>query len=47
MKLKIKPDSGSRIIDVKINGVSLGTVNTLSIRQIMDNYSIEIVFGPA
>ena len=44
--MKIKPDAGYRIIDVKINGVSLGAVNTLSIKQIMDNYSIEIVFGP-
>jgi len=44
--LKIKPDAGYEIIDVKINGVSLGAVNTLSIKQILDNYSIEIVFGP-
>ena len=44
--MKIKPDAGYRIIDVKINGVSLGAVNTLSIKQMMDNYSIEIVFGP-
>jgi hypothetical protein len=44
--LKIQPDAGSRIIDVKINGVSLGAVNTLSIKQMLDNYSIEIVFGP-
>ena len=44
--LKISPDAGYRIIDVKINGVSLGAVNTLSVKQIMDSYSIEIVFGP-
>ena len=31
--LKIKPDSGSKIVGVKINGVSLGAVNSLTLKK--------------
>ena len=44
--LKIKPDSGSKIVGVKINGVSLGAVNSLTLKNIISNYAIEAVFGP-
>jgi hypothetical protein len=44
--LKIKPDSGSKIVGVKINDVSLGAVNTLTLKNIISNYAIEVVFGP-
>ena len=43
--LKIKPDAGLRVVDVKINGVSLGAVTVLTIKQMISNYSIEIIFG--
>ena len=45
--LKIKPDSGSRIIDVKINGKSIGAVQTITLKEIISNFTIEIIFGPA
>jgi hypothetical protein len=44
--LKIKPDAGLRVVDVKINGVSLGAVTVLTIKQMISNYSIDIIFGP-
>jgi hypothetical protein len=45
--LKIKPDAGYRIIDVKINGKSIGPVQTITLKEILSNFTIEIVFGPA
>ncbi len=44
--LKIKPDDGYRVIDVKINGKSIGPVQTITLKEIMSNFTIEIVFGP-
>jgi hypothetical protein len=46
LTLKIKPDDGYRVIDVKINGKSIGPVQTLTLKEIMSNFAIEIVFGP-
>ena len=46
LTLKIKPDSGSRIIDVKINGKSIGAVQTITLKEIISNFTIEIIFGP-
>jgi hypothetical protein len=47
LTLKIKPDDGYRVIDVKINGKSVGPVQTITLKEIMSNFTIEIVFGPA
>ncbi len=47
LTLRIKPDSGSRIIDVKINGKSIGAVQTITLKEIISNFTIEIIFGPA
>ena len=47
LTLKIKPDDGYRVIDVKINGKSIGPVQTITLKEIMSNFTIEIVFGPA
>ncbi len=44
---RIKPDDGYRVIDVKINGKSIGPVQTITLKEIMSNFNIEIVFGPA
>ena len=46
LTLKIKPDSGSRIIDVKINGKSIGAVQAITLKDIISNFTIEIIFGP-
>ena len=46
LTLKIKPDDGYRVIDVKINGKSIGPVQTITLKEIMSNFAIEIVFGP-
>jgi hypothetical protein len=46
LTLKIKPEDGYRVIDVKINGKSIGPVQTLTLKEIMSNFAIEIVFGP-
>jgi hypothetical protein len=46
LTLKIKPDDGYRVVDVKINGKSIGPVQTITLKEIMSNYDVEIVFGP-
>jgi len=46
LTLKIKPDDGYRVIDVKINGKSIGPVLTITLKEILSNFAIEIVFGP-
>lgn len=46
LTLMIKPDAGYRLIDVKINGKSIGPVQTITLKEIMSNFTIEIVFGP-
>jgi hypothetical protein len=45
--LKIKPDTGYKIMDIKINGRSIGAVKVITLKQILSNYDIEIIFGPA
>ncbi|MFA6054610.1 MAG: right-handed parallel beta-helix repeat-containing protein [Thermodesulfovibrionales bacterium] len=44
--LKIKPDTGYKIKDIKINGKSIGAVTIITLKQILSNYDIEIIFEP-
>jgi len=44
--LKFRPDNGSRIVDVRINGVPVGAVHSLTVKSIMSDYAVEVVFGP-
>jgi hypothetical protein len=44
--LKIKPDAGYKIKDIKINGKSIGAVTIITLKQILSNYDIEIIFEP-
>jgi hypothetical protein len=44
--LKIKPDPGYKIKDIKINGKSIGAVMIITLKQILSNYDIEIIFEP-
>ena len=44
--LKIKPDPGYKIKDIKINGKSIGAVTIITLKQILSNYDIEIIFEP-
>ena len=44
--LKIKPDPGYKIKDIKINGKSIGAVLLITLKQILSNYDIEIIFEP-
>ena len=44
--LKIKPDAGYRIKDIKINGVSIGSISVITIKQVLSNYNIEIIYEP-
>jgi hypothetical protein len=45
--LKIIPDAGSRIVDIRVDGVSVGAANMLTLRNITGDHTVEIVFGPA
>ncbi|MFA4920245.1 MAG: hypothetical protein WC581_13510, partial [Thermodesulfovibrionales bacterium] len=44
--LKIKPDAGYKIKDIKINGKSIGAVTIITLKQILSNYDIVIIFEP-
>lgn len=44
--LKIKPDAGYKIKDIKINCKSIGAVTIITLKQILSNYDIEIIFEP-
>jgi hypothetical protein len=44
--LKIKPDTGYKIKNIKINGKSIGAVTIITLKQILSNYDIEIIFEP-
>jgi len=39
------PDTGSRVTDVTLDGVSLGPVNTITIREIMADQTLGVTFG--
>lgn len=44
--IKIKPDAGYKIKDIKINGVSIGAISVITIKQVLSNYNIEIIYEP-
>jgi len=44
--LRIQTDAGSRIADIKIDGISIGAVNTITFKQLTAGHSIEIIFEP-
>ncbi len=44
--IKIKPDAGYRIKEIKINGVSIGAISVITIKQVLSNYTIEIIYEP-
>jgi hypothetical protein len=44
--MKIKPDPGYKIKDIKINGKSIGAVTIITLKQILSNYDIEVIFEP-
>ncbi len=44
--IKIKPDPGYRIKDIKINGVSIGAISVITIKQVLSAYNIEIIYEP-
>ncbi len=41
---KIQPDPGCRVADIKIDGVSIGAVNTITFKQMTSDHTIEVVF---
>jgi len=42
--MHIKPAEGSRVSNVKVNGVSIGTVKTVTFRSMKKNYTVEVNF---
>jgi hypothetical protein len=44
--LRINTDAGSRVADVKIDGISIGAVNSITFKKLMAGHSIEIIFAP-
>jgi hypothetical protein len=45
--LKIIPEAGSRIVDIRVDGISVGATNMLTLRNITGDHTVEIVFEPA
>ena len=44
--VKVEPEAGFRVADVKIDGISIGAVNTFTFKKMTGNHSIEILFAP-
>ncbi len=42
----VQPDPGFRVADIKIDGISIGAVNTFTFKKMTGNHSIEILFAP-
>jgi|GEM_PF-6148322 len=41
---RINTDAGSRVADVKIDGISIGAVNSITFKQLTAGHSIDIIF---
>ena len=44
--LRIKPDTGSRVADVKIDGSTIGARKTASIAEVESDHNVDVVFAP-
>jgi hypothetical protein len=43
--LNLNPDAGYRVSDVKINGISIGAVNTITLKNLTADTMIEVIFS--
>jgi hypothetical protein len=43
---KVEPEAGFRVADVRIDGVSVGAMNTFTFKKLTGNHTIEIIFAP-
>ena len=43
---KVEPDAGFRVADVRIDGVSIGAMNTFTFKKLTGDHTIEIIFAP-
>ena len=44
--VNVQPEAGFRVADVRIDGVPIGAMNTLTFKRLTGNHTVEILFAP-